>query len=99
MNGGEGSLGDKAYLALWRVEELAERNAGYNVPDCATDLFLLGSNGAGEAFAFDTRCSPPAIIAIPFIGLDDWVRRHCDIHELQGISGRIVYVRNSVFIT
>jgi hypothetical protein len=71
MNGGEGFLGDNAYLALWRVEELAERNAGYNVPYWAPDLFLFGSDGGGEAFAFDTRSSPPTIIAIPFITLDD----------------------------
>jgi hypothetical protein len=71
MNGGEGFLGDNAYLALWRVEGLAERNSGYGVPNWAPDLFLFGSDGGGEAFAFDTRSSPPTIIAIPFITLED----------------------------
>jgi hypothetical protein len=71
MNGGEGSLGDNAYLALWRVEELAERNADCEMPDRAPDLLLFGSDGGGEAFAFDTRSSPPTIVAIPFIGVDD----------------------------
>jgi hypothetical protein len=71
MNGGEGFLGDNAYLALWRVEELAERNADCGVPDHAPDLLLFGSDGGDEAFAFDTRSSPPTIIAIPYITLDD----------------------------
>jgi SMI1 / KNR4 family (SUKH-1) len=71
MNGGEGALGDNAYLVLWRVEELVEKSVGYEVADRAPELLLFGSNGAGEAFAFDTRSSPPTIIAIPFMGLGD----------------------------
>jgi hypothetical protein len=50
MNGGEGSLGGNAYVALWRVEELDEKNAGYEVAESAPGLFLFGSNGAGEPF-------------------------------------------------
>ncbi len=70
MNGGEGSLG-KAYVALWRVEELGDRNAGYEVAEFAPGLFLFGSNGAGEAFAFDTRTDQFRIVAVPFISMDD----------------------------
>jgi hypothetical protein len=70
MNGGEGSLG-RAYVALWRVEELGDRNTGYEVAEFAPGLFLFGSNGAGEAFAFDTRCDEFRIVAVPFIGMDD----------------------------
>ncbi len=70
MNGGEGSLG-KAYVALWRVEQLGERNAGYEVAEFAPGLFLFGSNGAGEAFAFDARVSPTRIVAVPFIGMEE----------------------------
>jgi len=70
MNGGKGFLGENAYLVLWRAEELAEMNAGYKVPEAPRELCLFGSNGAGEAFAFDTRTAPPPILAIPFIGLD-----------------------------
>jgi hypothetical protein len=71
MNGGEGSLGENAYVALWRVEELGDMNAGYEVAEFAPGLFLFGSNGAGEAFAFDTRCAQFRIVAVPFIGMDD----------------------------
>ncbi len=70
MNGGEGSLG-KAYVALWRVEELGDRNTGYEVAEFAPGLFLFGSNGGGEAFAFDTRCDQFRIVAVPFVGMDD----------------------------
>jgi len=70
MNGGEGSLG-KAYVALWRVEELGDRNTGYEVAEFAPGLFLFGSNGAGEAFAFDSRTDQFRIVAVPFIGMDD----------------------------
>ena len=71
MNGGEGFLGEHAYVALWRVEELRERNAGYEVAEFAPGLFLFGSNGGGEAFAFDTRSGQLQIVAVPFIGMDD----------------------------
>jgi hypothetical protein len=70
MNGGEGSLGENAYVVLSRVEQLGEMNADCEVAEFAPELFLFGSNGAGEAFAYDTRFSPPRIIAIPFITLD-----------------------------
>jgi hypothetical protein len=71
MNGGEGSLGGNAYVALWRVEELGDRNAGYEVAEFARGLFLFGSNGAGEAFAFDTRSGQFRIVAVPFLGMED----------------------------
>src|SRR5712672_1170534 len=70
MNGGEGSLGENAYVVLSRVEQLGEMNAACEVAEFAPELFLFGSNGAGEAFAYDTRVSPPRIIAIPFVTLD-----------------------------
>jgi SMI1 / KNR4 family (SUKH-1) len=70
MNGGEGFLGENAYLVLWRAEELAEMNAGYKIPESPRELCLFGSNGGGEAFAFDTRTVPPPIVVVPFVGLD-----------------------------
>src|SRR5258708_39033406 len=62
MNGGEGSLGDNSYVVLSRVEQLGGMNADCEVAEFAPELFLFGSNGAGEAFAYDTRFSPPRII-------------------------------------
>jgi|HubBroStandDraft_6_1064221.scaffolds.fasta_scaffold171068_1 hypothetical protein len=70
MNGGEGPLGENAYIVLCRVEKLGEMNEGYNVAEFAPDMFLFGSNGAGEAFAFDVRSTPHPIIAVPCSDLD-----------------------------
>jgi hypothetical protein len=70
MNGGEGFLGENAYVVLSRVEKLGEMNAGYNVAQVAPDLFLFGSNGGGEAFAFDVRSTPHPIAAVPFLGME-----------------------------
>src|SRR5438270_13821026 len=53
-NGGEGFVGD-AYVMLWRAEELLELNKAYQVADYGPGLLSFGSNGGGEAFAFDMR--------------------------------------------
>jgi hypothetical protein len=69
-NGGEGFLGQN-YIALWRVEELKERNDGYGVEQFAPGLILFGSDGGGEAYAFDTRANPWVVVQVPFIGMGD----------------------------
>ena len=69
MNGGEGFVGNN-YLRAWPVEDLIQNNNEYHVEECAPGLFLFGSSGGGEAFAFDTRSTPPAIVAVPFIVLN-----------------------------
>jgi hypothetical protein len=66
MNGGEGFVG-KNYLRVWPVEQLVGNNKRYNVEDGAPGIFLFGTDGGGEAFAFDTRSTPSPIVAIPFI--------------------------------
>jgi hypothetical protein len=72
MNGGEGFVG-KNYLRAWPVEDLIQFNKEYHVDESAPGLFLFGSSGGGEAFAFDTRSASPPIVAVPFIvlNLDD----------------------------
>lgn len=65
-NGGEGFVG-KNYLRAWPVEDLIQNNNEYHVEECAPGLFLFGSSGGGEAFAFDARSTPPVIVAVPFI--------------------------------
>jgi SMI1 / KNR4 family (SUKH-1) len=69
MNGGEGFLSENAYLVLYPVEELAETNAGH-VSKFAPEMFIFGSDGAGEAFAFDIRSEPRPIVAVSRITLD-----------------------------
>lgn len=68
-NGGAGFMGE-AYMHLWRVEELLTLNLAYQVAEYAPDLFVFGSNGGGEAFAFDRRLDPMPVVAVPFVGIE-----------------------------
>lgn len=70
VNGGEGFIGPQAYLILWPLEELQGLNEAYEVQEYAPGLFLFGSNGGGEAFAFDTRVAGNPIVTVPFVGMD-----------------------------
>ena len=71
-NGGEGFVG-KHYFILWKAEELAEFNDGYEVGKYAPGFVMFGSTGGGDGFAFDTRSSPYRVMQVPFVGmsLDD----------------------------
>jgi hypothetical protein len=69
VDGGEGFVGN-AYAILWRVGELIEMNKAYQVADFAPGLFLFGSDGGGEAFAFDTRFGTWPIVSVPFVGME-----------------------------
>ena len=68
-NGGEGFVG-AAYVILWRIEELLKFNEEYKAAEFAPELFLFGSNGGGEAFAFDLRFKEKPIVSVPFITLE-----------------------------
>jgi hypothetical protein len=68
-NGGEGFVG-KRYIKLWVAEELLERNEKHQVAEYAPNLFLIGSNGGGQAYAFDLAKDDNAVYQVPFIGLD-----------------------------
>ena len=68
-NGGEGFVGEN-YLILWSAEELAQFNREYQVQDYAPGLLLIGSDGGGEGFAFDTRQTPSPVVQVPFIGME-----------------------------
>lgn len=68
-DGGEGFIG-RSYVILWRVSELLEMNRAYQVEEFAPGLFLFGSDGGGEAFAFDTRIEVKPIVSVPFVGME-----------------------------
>jgi hypothetical protein len=70
MNGGKGSIGENGYLILWGSGDMVEENAARKSAGAPSELCLFGSDGAGEAFAFDMRVNPPPIVAVPFVGLD-----------------------------
>ena len=67
-NGGEGFIGDR-YVRLWRAEELAEMNRAYKTGEFFPDFFFIGTNGGGEAYAFDLSRTDATVFEVPFIGL------------------------------
>jgi len=68
-NGGEGFVGENSYCIFWKLEELVEFDSAYEVKEYAPGLFLFGSNGGGEAYAFDMESSPWQIVQVPFVGM------------------------------
>jgi hypothetical protein len=74
VNGGEGFIGGE-YAILWGVEELASANQEYEFAKFLPEFLGFGSNGGGEAFGFDTRQQPWAVVQVPLVGLgwsDAW---------------------------
>ncbi|PYV53092.1 MAG: hypothetical protein DMG96_35230 [Acidobacteria bacterium] len=76
-NGGEGFIGER-YVRLWRAEELIEVNRGYNVTEFSPNLFLIGTDGGGEAYAFDVSANDPTVFEVPFIGMPSDARAIAD---------------------
>jgi len=74
-NGGEGFIGN-TYVIFWKLEELESFNIEYEVYNYAQDIYLFGSDGGGEAFAFDQKVTPWSVIKVPFVGID---RKLCQI--------------------
>lgn len=67
-NGGEGFIGDR-YVQLWRAEELAEMNRAYKTTEFFPNLLFIGSDGGGEAYAFDLSRTDATVFEVPFVGL------------------------------
>jgi hypothetical protein len=68
VDGGQGRIGEGVgYLILWGLNEIYSLNRSYQADIFAPGLILFGSNGIGEAYAFDTRSVPPTIVSIPFV--------------------------------
>ncbi len=69
-DGGEGFVGEH-YLILWQTKDLKAFSDDYEFAEYAPSLVPFGSNGGGEAFAFDRRTLPPGVVIVPFIGLSE----------------------------
>lgn len=52
-NGGEGPLGENNYGCFYRLEELAEVNAEYDVPNNWPGYVVLGSDMSGQLWAWN----------------------------------------------
>ena len=61
-------------MRLWRAEELAEMNRAYKTEEFFPDFFFIGSNGGGEAYAFDLSRIDAGVFEVPFIGLPNDAR-------------------------
>lgn len=67
-NGLEGETGQE-YLVLWSAQELIELNTAYQVSAFVAGILLFGSDGAEDAYGFDTSTVPASIVRLPFIGM------------------------------
>ena len=83
-NGGEGFIGDR-YVQLWKAEELAEINRAYKTAEFFPNLFFIGSDGGGEAYAFDLSRTDATVFEVPFIGVPPDARAIASsLHSLLG---------------
>lgn len=67
-NGFEGRIGHSGYIALWSCQQIIGKNGNYKVAEFASGFLLFGSDGGGEAFAFDMQ-NAWAVVMIPFVGM------------------------------
>lgn len=72
-DGAEGSI-NEAYVQLWKIEDLPRRNAGYEFKKDFADLILFGSDGGGEAYAFEKQ-NNMFIVNPPYIGSPEDTRK------------------------
>ena len=68
-NGADGPIGETGYVSLWPIEDIPELNKGYRIEEFAPGLLIFGSDGGGEAFAFDLRDPSLSIVGVPFVGM------------------------------
>ncbi len=69
-NGGEGFIGQHAYAMIWPIEQVVSMNEAYQTAEYAPGLLVFGSDGGGEAFAFDVREDYWSVVSVPFVGMD-----------------------------
>lgn len=71
-NGAEGFVGgDRLYVRIDPIEEMMSDELQESLARDRPGLVVFGSDGGGEAFAFDTRGDEVTIVMFPWIGLDD----------------------------
>ncbi|MDQ5823653.1 MAG: SMI1/KNR4 family protein [Chloroflexota bacterium] len=66
-NGGQGWVGS-SYLMLWSVEKIAAVTEEAGFAEFCPGFYIFGSNGGGEAYAFDARSGDLSIVEVPYIG-------------------------------
>jgi len=68
-NSGYTGMINDDYYNIWKLEEIISMNNSYQVQEFFPNLIYFGSNGGGEAFAFD-KSNNMCIVSIPFIGTE-----------------------------
>jgi hypothetical protein len=68
-DGGEGYVGD-AWLNLWSVADMPERNRAYRVQEFAPGLVIIGSSTSHYAYAFDTRGQSLRYVSVPWVEMN-----------------------------
>lgn len=70
-NGGVGDVRGAAWVWILPIEELIQANEEYEIPELFPGYVLFGSDGGGEAYAFNSRSRPASIVMFPFMGDED----------------------------
>lgn len=78
-NGYEGPIGKSGYLVIWPVEDIHRNNEEYGFLEYLPGIVAFGSDGGGEAFAFDFRNGESTVVQVPFASMSD-----ADVEELAG---------------
>src|SRR5579871_2211090 len=68
-------IGPNAYVIFWSLGDLIEMNKSYQVEEYAPGFLIFGSDGGGEAFAFNTTISEMQIVSVPFVGMEPSLAR------------------------
>jgi hypothetical protein len=69
LGAGEGFVGDE-FVRLYDPAELAQLNQAYGFPLYLPGLVLFGSNGCGDAYAYDRRGQAVSVVKVPFVPLE-----------------------------
>lgn len=88
-NGGTGFVGPR-HLELWPVEQLLQKNKQHH----ARDMFLIGSDGKDEAFAFNLTKPDSAIYKVSLASPD---AKHAQLvaHSFDAFLPRINLFRQN----
>lgn len=71
-NGAEGFVGgDRAYVQIEPIEQMMNDRLQRDLNESRPGLVVFGSDGAGEAYAFDPRGEDLRIVMFPWIGHDE----------------------------
>jgi hypothetical protein len=57
------------YIALYSIDRVVEHNEIRDHLSYQPELILIGSDGGGEAIAFDFRKHPPAVILVNMVSI------------------------------